>query len=71
MFGLFAFSGRATAFVGPALLATFTAFWVSAHWYVCNCRLHWHWFSDFVSGKWEKNRIVSAKKQWKLHELRA
>ena len=29
MFGLFAFSGRATAFVGPALLATFTAFFES------------------------------------------
>ena len=29
MFGLFAFSGRATAFVGPALLATFTTFFGS------------------------------------------
>ena len=29
MFGLFAFSGRATAFVGPALLATFTTFFES------------------------------------------
>lgn len=29
MFGLFAFSGRATAFVGPALLATLTAFFGS------------------------------------------
>ena len=29
MFGLFSFSGRATSFAGPALLATLTAFFES------------------------------------------